>query len=105
MKWFRILCLAFVFVAAPQLSPAAPDAPPDALGRVEATVNFCVQADAEWADKYKEIGKKSAANMSDKQLANARNSTQYKEAYRATSTELAKIPANKAVETCREALK
>jgi hypothetical protein len=105
MKWFRILSLAFVFVAAPQLSPAAPDAPPDALGRVGATVNFCVQADAEWADKYKEIGKKSAANMTEKQLTAARNSTAYKNAYRATSTGLHKIPANKAVEACREALK
>jgi hypothetical protein len=104
MKFHFIICLAAV-ITLPQLAPAAPSVPPNALGHVEGIVNFCVRVDPKSADKYKEIGKRVVDGMSQKELAEARSSTEYKESYEAITGELTKLPAEKAVEGCRAGLK
>lgn len=104
MKFYRILCLSAV-IAVPQFTPASPAVPPNALGQVEATVNFCSKVDSKSADKYKEWGKRVISGMSEKELSDARNSSEYKESYEMITNELGKIPAEKAVEGCRAALK
>jgi hypothetical protein len=104
MKIHFIICLAVV-IALPRLTPAGPSMPPNALGHVEATVNFCVRVDSKSADKYKEIGKRLVSGMSQKALAEARSSTEYKESYDAITSDLVKLPAEKGVEGCRAGLK
>ena len=99
MTFYRTFCFA-ALLAIPQLMPAE-SIPPAALGQVEATVNFCAQADAKAADRYKEIGKSLVAGMSEKELAEARRSSEYKETYEAITTELQKMPADQAIESCR----
>jgi hypothetical protein len=103
MKLYRTLGLAAMF-AFPQLTPAASSVPPGALGQVEATVSFCARIDSKSADQYKELGKIIVAGMTDKELAEARDSKEYKEASDLTKGQLEKIPEEKAVETCRAAL-
>jgi len=103
MKLYGWLSLA-ALCALPQVTRAAPAVPPKALGSVEATVKFCAQADSKSADKYKEWGKLLVREMSEKELAEARSSSDYKETYETITAELEKIPSDKAVETCRAAL-
>jgi len=105
MRIFRDICLAVAFMAVPRLTPAAPTVPPATLGHLEATVNFCASADSKWGSKYKEIGKNLVRGMSEKELADARNSSEYKDSYAGVKTEIEKIPADKRIETCRDALK
>ena len=103
MKICCTLCFA-ALLALPQLTLAASSMPAAALGQIEATVNFCVQADSKGADQYKELGKAMVRDMTPKELADARNSSEYKDSYDAITAELKKIPADKVVEGCRAAL-
>ena len=103
VKLCRTLGLVAV-VAFPQLMLAGPSIPPQALGQIGATGNFCARVDAPWADKYKEGDKVLAAIMSQKELQEVRKSDDYKKAYDAMTGKLEKIPQDKAVEACRARL-
>jgi len=103
MKLYYVLGLA-TFAVLSQFTLAAPAIPSSALGQVEATINFCVRADAKSADRYKEWGKAIVAGMSEKELAEARESAEYKENYSAITSQLDKLPTDKAVESCRAAV-
>jgi hypothetical protein len=104
MKFYCALCLLAV-LAFSQLTPAAPPVPAKVLGHLDATVNFCARVDSASADKYKEIVKGTVKGMSEKELAEARSSAEYKQTYAAITTEREKIPEEKAVESCRAVLK
>lgn len=93
-----------VFLVLPQFTLAAPPIPPKALGQVEATVDFCVRVDSKFADKYKALGKAVVAGLSEKELKEARDSSDYKETYREITGQLEKTPADKVVEGCRASL-
>jgi hypothetical protein len=79
--------------------------PPQALGQIEATGNFCARVDSPWADKYKQVGKALVAGMSEKELKEARESNDYKTAYETMTGTLEKIPQDHAVESCRASLR
>lgn len=102
MKLYRVLGLAG-FVVFSQFTLAAPSIPPKALGQVEATIAFCARVDSKWTGRYKELGKVVVAGMWGKQLDGARDSSDYKESYRAITSQLEKVPADTAVESCRAA--
>jgi hypothetical protein len=104
MKIIARFCLT-VSLALPQIAPAAPPLTPQAIGQVEATVDFCVKADAKSADKYKELGKSQVAGLSEKDLAEIRDSDDYKAMFKLTTTLLQKAPSDRAAEGCREMLK
>jgi hypothetical protein len=104
MKLYLVLGLVAI-LSIPQLVLAAPPVPPKALGSVEATIDFCSRVDSKSADKYKEWGKLLVRDMSEKELAEARGSSEYKETYDALSAELEKLPKEKAVDACRASLK
>jgi hypothetical protein len=104
MKFSRIFFLA-VIILFPQLTPAGPPIAPKQLGHLDAAVAYCVKVDSASADKYKEHGKKTVAGMTEKQLAAVRATSDYQETYDAITAELGKIPADKAVESCRAVLK
>jgi hypothetical protein len=104
MKLYPVLGLAAI-LSIPQLALAAPPVPPKALGSVEATIDFCSRVDSKSADKYKEWGKLLVRDMTEKELAEARGSSEYKETYDALSAELEKLPKEKAVDGCRASLK
>jgi hypothetical protein len=104
MKLYLVLGLVAI-LSIPQLVLAAPPVPPKALGSVEATIDFCSRVDSKSADKYKEWGKLLVRDMSEKELAETRGSSEYKETYDALSAELEKLPKEKAVDACRASLK
>lgn len=103
VKFYRSLGLVAVLTFANH-TLAAPAVPPKALGMVEAKLDFCSRVDSESADKYKEYGKTVVAGMSEKELKEARESSDYKAAYNALTGQLEKIPQEKAVASCRKDL-
>jgi hypothetical protein len=100
VKFSRTIGLVAVLTI-PQLILAAPAVPPKALGQIEASADFCARVDSPLADKYKEVGKVLVTGMSEKELKEVRESSDYKTAYDAMTGRLEKIPQDKAVASCR----
>ena len=101
MKIYRALCLGAA-IGLPQLALAELPFPAKALGQIEGTLNFCSQANPKSAAKYKEWGKLLVGNASEKDLANARNSSDYKDSYNWIDGELRKAPKADAVKACTD---
>ncbi|HYL13126.1 MAG TPA: hypothetical protein VEV41_08825 [Terriglobales bacterium] len=104
MKIYRILCVALAIIL-PQLALAKLPFPNDAFGRVEATLDSCAQADPPSASKYQEAKKALVKDVPEKEVAEARASQEYRDAYDATTTEIGKQPKDKVVEACTASLK
>lgn len=102
MRLYRILCLSAV-IALPQLALAK--LPPNsALGQVEGTLDFCAQVDPQSAAKYQELKRLLVQGEPEKEVAEARKTTEYKEAYDAISEALGKVPKDQAVKACTSLL-
>lgn len=84
----------------PQLALAKLPMPNDAFGKVEGTLDYCAQIDSPNAAKYQEQKKVLVRDVPEKEVAEARETTEYKESYTWISEELAKQPKDKAVKAC-----
>ena len=98
MKIHRILWLSAVLTL-PHLALAKLP-PSSALGQVEGTLDFCAQVDPQSAVKYQEYKKVLVQDASEKELAEARKSSEYKEAYDAIGDALGKVPKDQVVKAC-----
>jgi hypothetical protein len=103
MKINRIL-LVFAAITIPQLTMAKLPFANDTFGKLEATVSFCSKLDPEGAAKYQGLGKLLVQGVPEKELAEARKTAEYKEAYEGMGTELDKVPKDRAIEACTSAL-
>jgi hypothetical protein len=103
MKIHRILCLATAIVI-PQVALAKLPFTNDAFGKVEGTLDFCAQVDPQAAPKYREQKKQIVRDVPEQEVAEARSTQEYKDGYEWVSTELSKVPKNKAVEACAASL-
>ena len=99
MKIHRILCLGAAFLI-PQLALAELPFPNSAFGEIEGNLDFCAQVDPQSAQQYQEGKKQIVSGVPEKEVAEARESQDYKDAYESVSAELAKTPKDKAVEAC-----
>src|SRR5271169_1615100 len=99
MKLPRILCLGAALVI-PQLVLAKLPAPNDSFGKMEGILDFCAQADSQAASKYQERKKVIAGDATEKEVAEARKTKEYKDGYQEISDQLAKVPKEKAVQAC-----
>jgi len=98
MKIHRILCLAAVLVL-PQLSVAKLP-PSSALAQVESTLDFCAKNDPQSAGKYEERKKLLVQGEPEKDVAEARQTPEYKEAYDAINVDLGKVEKAKVTKAC-----
>jgi hypothetical protein len=103
MKIRRILWLGAAIVI-PQLALAKLPMPNDAFGKIEGTLDFCAQIDSKSSEKYQEQKKVLVRDVPEKEVAEARESQEYKDAYTWISDELAKQPRDKAVKACAASL-
>src|SRR5271169_959671 len=103
MKIHRILCLGAALVV-PQLALAELPLPNDAFGKIEGTLDFCAQIDSGAAAKYQEQKQLLVRDVPEKEVAAARETTEYKEAYAWISDELGKLPKDKSVKACAAAV-
>jgi len=104
MRIHRILCLSAALLL-PTLLLAKLPFSNDAFGRVEATLDSCAQADPAGAPKYQERKKALVKDVPEKEVAEARASQEYRDAYDATTTEIGKQPKDKVVEACTASVK
>jgi len=103
MKMFRIICVSAAILI-PQLVLAKLPFPNDAFGKLEGTLDFCAKADPQSAAKYQAHKKALVKDVPEKEVAEARQSQEYKDAYDAVGTELGKQPKEKAAEACAASL-
>lgn len=102
MKTYAILCLAAA-IAFPAFALAK--LPPNpAFGQLEATIDYCAQADASSATRYHDLKKRVAEDADEKEVSDARKSKEYKESYDAMTEALAKVPNEQVIKACRSLL-
>jgi hypothetical protein len=73
------------------------------LGKVEGALDFCAQVDPESADKYQAKKKEFAQGATDEELAEARDSQDYKDAYQSSTDEMSKQSKDEAKKSCAAA--
>ena len=100
MKINRILfvCAAIMI---PQLVNAKLPFSNDAFGKVEGLLNYCGKIDAGSAAKYQERAKLLVKGVPEKEVAEARQSAEYKESYELISAQLEKAPKENSMQACR----
>ena len=90
-------CLA---LAVPQLASAELPFANGTFGQLEGTLAFCAQVNPSAAMQYQEQGRLLVKGVAAKELAAARESAEYREAYDSMAAELGKISKDDAVKTC-----
>ncbi len=96
MRMIGILCWC-VAIGLPALVLAELAITPKAFGHLQGTLDYCAQVDSRSAPKYKERAKLMVRSASEKDLEEARNSDEYKDAYDWISAELGKAPKDRAI--------
>lgn len=97
-------CRLGAAVTLPQL--ALPELPlsNDVFGKIEGAPDVCTQVNPQSAAKYQEVKKVLVQGASEREVAEARASREYKEAYDLTTDEMSKQPKDQAAKTCTAAL-
>jgi hypothetical protein len=103
MKPIATVLLLVALVFAP-LAQAKVSITPEALGQVEALLNFCVSVNPKVAELVKDRAKMAIPDASEEELKKIRSSNEYKDAYAATTKELAKVSKEKGVQACQALL-
>jgi len=103
MKISRITGVAAVLLFA-SLALAKLSVPNGVLGTVEGALDFCAQADPQSAEKYQTKKKEFAQGATDQELAEARDSQEYKDGYKSSTDEMSKHSKDEAKKTCAAAL-
>jgi hypothetical protein len=101
MKIYRALGLGAA-IALSQFALAELPIPNGELGQKEGMLDFCSEANPKSAAKYKERGKALVGNASEKDLADARDSGEYKDSYDLIGDELRKVSKDDAVKACTD---
>jgi hypothetical protein len=104
MKILKTLCLV-VAVFLPLIAQADLPFSNEGFGTVEAILDYCQQANASQAQKYEERKTALVRNLPEEEVAEARSSEEYKQAYGATRDQVAEQPQDKVVEACTAYLK
>jgi hypothetical protein len=102
MKIFRITGIAAVLLLA-SLALAKLSVPSVVLGKVEGALDFCAQADPQSAEKYQARKKEFTQGATDEELAEARGSQDYKDAYQSATDEMSKQSKDEAKKSCAAA--
>jgi hypothetical protein len=96
MKTHRILCWCAA-IALPPLALAEPSFTAQSVGTSQAAVDFCARIDSATAAKLMALMEQSASGD---ELAKARGTDEYKEAYTRTSATLGGLPESEGADAC-----
>ena len=101
MSWriLSLVCLSTA-LAAPQVFAAELPAP-DALGLIESLLDSCSKANPASAADYKKQREHLVQDVPDKDLAELRDSNEYKGAYKEISERFEEVSKDDAVQTCK----
>jgi len=103
MRIHRIICLVAA-IGIPQIVFAKLAMPNDVFGKSEGALDFCAQADPESAPKYQARKKALVKDAPEKEVAEARNTKEYKDGYDLVTSQLASLPKDRVVEGCASVL-
>ena len=103
MKIYRKLCLGLV-LAIPQMALPKLPFPNGAFGSLEGALDFCARADPQSAGRYLDQKKALVRGASDREVAAARASDEYKAGHASAVEEMGKQPKEQAVKACSAAL-
>jgi hypothetical protein len=103
MRLVRIAWVSTALIIVP-MALAELSLPKEVLGKVEGAMDFCAQADPQSASKYQAKKKEFAQGATDDELADARGSQEYKDAYKASTDELSKQSKEQGRKSCATAL-
>jgi hypothetical protein len=104
MKIYRILCLGAAAIVAP-LALANLPFTNEAFGKIEGTLDFCVQADPQATAEYEERKQLLVRDVPEKEMDEARQTQDYQDAHEWVSAALGKIPKAQAAKACGDFLK
>ncbi len=99
MKTTRILCVTAVVMSG--LALAALPFSNDTFGRIEGTLDFCAKMNPDAAPQYRERKKAMIGDVPEKELAEARGTKEYKDAYEGVSAQLGDARKDQAVAACK----
>jgi len=74
------------------------------LGNWKVRLVSCSKLNPPGAAKYRELGKILVQGVPEKELAEARQTAEYKDSYEGIGTELAKVPKDQAIKACKSSL-
>jgi hypothetical protein len=103
MKIHRTICLAAAIVI-PQIAVAKLPMANDVFGKSEGSLDFCAQVDPQSAPKYQERKKALVKDVPEKEVAEARNTKEYKEGYDFVTNQMGSLPKERIVEGCASIL-
>jgi hypothetical protein len=103
MKSLRIVFVSGILTIAP-LALATLPAPKGVLGKVEGALDFCAQTDQQSAEKYQQKKKALVKGASEKELAEARASQEYKDGNQSATDELLNEAKDDVKKSCSAAL-
>jgi hypothetical protein len=96
----RIALSCCVALVLPQLASADLPFSKDALGKIESVLKFCAKANPKGAPVFEARDKMLVNDVPEKSLAEARTSSEYKDAYDETADSLSKATNEEAAKTC-----
>lgn len=97
--------MACAAITVPLLATAKLPFALEEFGKVERTLSFCSELKPESAEKYQEIGKRYVGDAPEQELAQARKTPEYREAYDSNGALLADMPKDRIIEACNAFLK
>jgi hypothetical protein len=103
MKKYGLLALGAA-LALPLVAHGKLAIPSETLGKVEANLDVCSQADSKSAEKFQGAKKILTQGATEQEIDDARGSDEYKHAYSLARKELEKKPKAELAKTCAAAL-
>lgn len=100
MKIIPVICVGLVIVI-PELALAKLPFENAVFGKVESTLDFCSQVDPPMAPKYEAKKKALVEGIPEKEVAEARETQEYKDGYNEAKTELTKQSKDEVASTCK----
>jgi hypothetical protein len=86
--------------ALPQIAAAELPFTPQSLGTVQGTIDFCAKVRPDAAHRYQEFAKHLVNDVSREDIAKARATGEYHEAYEAITRTLSEAPKREGTESC-----
>ena len=102
---FAGICMLVALGAVSQAARADLPVGRAVLGQLEAVLEHCGRVSPASAERHKEFAKALTGNATDKDLAEARNSAEYREAHDAASEQISNLPKEESDKACAEGLR
>jgi hypothetical protein len=99
------MCMVVALGVVPGAARADLPVSREVLGQLEATLEHCGRINPGSANLYRQFAKMLTGDATDKELTEARESAEYRDAYDLASDQVGKLPKEEAKKACAEGLR